>query len=116
MQRRAVRVGFDWRKVNGVIEKLVEEIEELRQTTDQQQRIREFGDLLFTLVNVARWLGVELEDALRSANERFYQRFSYMEEVCQQKGISLDKLSLEEQDKLWDEAKRRLTFFRGERI
>ncbi len=116
MQRRAARVGFDWRGIDGVIEKLVEEIKELCQTTDQQQRIREFGDLLFTLANVARWLGVESEDALRLANERFYQRFSCMEEVCQQKGISLDKLSLEEQDKLWEEAKRRLTLYRSEKI
>ena len=116
MQRRAARVGFDWREVNGVIEKLAEEIEELCQTTDQQQRTREFGDLLFTLANVARWLGVELEDALRLANERFYQRFSYMEEVCQKQGVTLDSLSFEQQNELWEEAKRRLPFYRGERI
>jgi len=108
MQRRAARIGFDWREFSGVIEKLVEEIEELGQTTDHQERVREFGDLLFTLANVARWLDVELEDALRLANERFYRRFDYMEEACRRRGISLDKLSLEEQDKLWEEAKQAL--------
>ena len=108
MQRRAARVGFDWREFKGVMEKLVEEIKELGQTTDHQERVREFGDLLFALANVARWLDVELEDALRLANKRFYQRFCYMEEACQQRGISLDKLSLEEQDKLWEEAKQAL--------
>ena len=108
MQRRAARVGFDWREFSGVIEKLVEEIEELGQTADHQERVREFGDLLFTLANVARWLDVELEDALRLANERFYRRFDYMEEACRRRGISLDKLSLEEQDKLWEEAKQAL--------
>jgi len=108
MQRRAARVGFDWREFSGVIEKLVEEIKELGQTTDHQERVREFGDLLFTLANVARWLDVELEDALRLANERFYRRFDYMEGACRRRGISLDKLSLEEQDKLWEEAKQAL--------
>ena len=108
MQRRAARVGFDWREFKGVMEKLVEEVKELGQTTDHQERVREFGDLLFALANVARWLDVELEDALRLANERFYQRFCYMEKACQQRGISLDKLSLEEQDKLWEEAKQAL--------
>jgi len=108
MQRRAARIGFDWREFSGVIEKLFEEIKELGQTTDHQERVREFGDLLFTLANVARWLDVELEDALRLANERFYRRFDYMEEACRRRGISLDKLSLEEQDKLWEEAKQAL--------
>jgi tetrapyrrole methylase family protein/MazG family protein len=108
MQRRAARVGFDWREFKGVMEKLVEEIKELGQTTDHHERVKEFGDLLFTLANVARWLDVELEDALRSANERFYRRFDYMEEACRRRGISLDKLPLEEQDKLWEEAKQAL--------
>jgi len=116
MQRRAARVGFDWREFNGVIEKLVEEIQELGQTTDHQERVSEFGDLLFTLANVARWLDVELEDALRLANERFYQRFCYMEEACQQQGVTLDSLSFEQQNGLWEETKRKFPFGRGKRI
>jgi len=109
VQRRAARVGFDWRDVDEVIGKLVEEIDELRHANNHQEKIDEFGDLLFSLANVARWLDIELEDALRLTNEKFYQRFCYMEQVCQQRGLSLDKLSLEEQDMLWEEAKQNLT-------
>lgn len=105
MQRRAARVGFDWKEIDEITEKLVEEIQELQQTTNHQQRIQEFGDLLFTLANIARRLDIDLEEALRLANERFYYRFSYMEEICRRRGISLDSLSLEEQNKLWEEAK-----------
>ena len=108
MQRRAARVGFDWRDIDDVIGKLIEEINAFRQATNYQEKIGEFGDLLFSLANIARWLDIELEDALRLANERFYQRFCYMEELYQQRSISLDKLSLEEQDRLWQEAKKNL--------
>ena len=108
MQRRVARVGFDWADVQGVIEKLAEEVAELQKATEHQHRVREFGDLLFTLVNIARRLDIDLEAALRGTNERFYRRFGYMEEVCQQRGIQLSSLSLEEQDALWEEAKREL--------
>jgi tetrapyrrole methylase family protein/MazG family protein len=70
--------------------------------------VQEFGDLLFTLVNIARRLDIDLEPALRGANLRFYQRFSRMEEMCRERGITLSSLSLKEQDALWDEAKRRM--------
>ena len=106
IQRRAARVGFDWEDVDSVIEKLAEEVAEFKAATEHQQRVREFGDLLFTLANVARKLDIDLEGALRRANERFYRRFSYMEQVCKKKGIALESLPLEEQDALWDEAKR----------
>jgi len=109
MQQRAARVGFDWTDIKDVIDKLAEEVSELRQATDHRERILEFGDILFSLANVARWMDIELEHALSSANDRFYNRFCYMEEVCQKRGISLDKLSLEEKDKLWEEAKRKLS-------
>ena len=105
VQRRASRVGFDWEEVEGIIEKLAEEVAELEKATEHRQRVREFGDLLFTLVNIARRLDIDLEGALRQANERFYRRFSYMEQVCQKRGIPLSSLSLEEQDALWEEAK-----------
>ena len=108
IQRRASRVGFDWEEVEGIIEKLAEEVAEVKKATEHQQRVREFGDLLFTLVNIARRLDIDLEGALRQANERFYRRFSYMEQVCQERGIALSSLSLEEQDALWEEAKGRM--------
>lgn len=108
VQRRAARIGFDWKEVDDIVDKLVEEVEELQQATEQQRKVEEFGDLLFTLANIARRLDIDLEESLRLANERFYRRFRYMEEACQKRGISLDGLSLEEQDKLWEEAKQNL--------
>jgi len=108
MGRRVARVGFDWEDVAGVIEKLAEEVAEFSEATEHRNVVREFGDLLFTLASIARKLDIDLEAALRGANERFYRRFSYMEEVCQKRGISFSSLSLEEQDALWEEAKRKI--------
>jgi len=109
MQRRAARVGFDWKEIEGVVNKLGEEVEELRKSTSHEERVREFGDVLFALVNVARRLDVESEEALQLAGRRFRQRFQLMEEDCQRRGIVLSSLPLEEQDKLWEQAKKRLT-------
>ncbi|MBA7707762.1 Nucleoside triphosphate pyrophosphohydrolase [subsurface metagenome] len=103
-----VRVGFDWEDVDGVIDKLVEEVGELKRVDSQPRRAEEFGDLLFTLVNVARRLGVDSEAALREANQRFYRRFTYMEEVCRQRGLNLAEMSFDEQNALWEEAKKAL--------
>jgi len=106
IQRRVAQVGFDWEDIDGVIDKLAEEVGEFKQADSQEERAWEFGDLLFTLANIARRLGVDLEAALRQANKRFYQRFSYMEEVCCQRGLNLGELSFDEQNVLWEEAKR----------
>ncbi len=106
VQGRVVRVGFDWENIDGVIDKLVEEVNELKQAGSHVQRMHEFGDLLFTLVNVARRLGVDSEAALREANKRFYRRFSHMEEACRKRGVNLGDLSFDEQNALWEEAKR----------
>jgi len=108
IQRRVAQVGFDWENIDGVIDKLVEEVREFKQADSQEEREREFGDLLFTLVNIARRLGVDSEAALRQANQRFYRRFAYMEEVCRQRGVNLSGLSFDEQNALWDEAKRKV--------
>jgi tetrapyrrole methylase family protein/MazG family protein len=105
VQSRAARVGFDWEDVDGVIDKLAEEVREYRQAESQEQRAQEFGDLLFTLVNVARRQGIAAEAALREANRRFFRRFTFMEELCRQRGLSFGGLSFEEQNALWDEAK-----------
>ena len=106
IQRRVARVGFDWEEIDGVIEKLTEEINELKRADSQQRKAQEFGDLLFTLANIARRLEIDLEVALREANQRFYRRFSYMEEVCRQRGVNLGELPFDEQNALWEEAKR----------
>ncbi|MFC2031901.1 nucleoside triphosphate pyrophosphohydrolase [Chloroflexota bacterium] len=104
-QRRVAQVGFDWEDVDGIIDKLAEEISEFKQADTQERREQEFGDLLFTLVNIARRLGVDAEAALREANRRFYQRFTYMEGICRQRGVNISDLSLGEQNALWEEAK-----------
>ena len=108
IQRRVAQVGFDWKDIDGVIDKLAEEVGEFKRADSQEKRAREFGDLLFTLANIARRLEVDLEAVLRQANKRFYQRFSYMEEVCRQRGLNLGELSFDEQNALWEEAKRRV--------
>ncbi|MFC1985330.1 nucleoside triphosphate pyrophosphohydrolase [Chloroflexota bacterium] len=108
VQRRVAQVGFDWEDIEGVIDKLAEEVSEYKQAGSGEERTQEFGDLLFTLVNVARRLGVDSEAALREANKRFYRRFSYMEEVCRQRGVNLADLSFDEQNALWKEAKSKL--------
>jgi len=108
IQRRVAQVGFDWEDVDGVIDKLAEEVGEFKRAETEERKAEEFGDLLFTLANIARRLGVDLEAELREANRRFYRRFSYMEEVCRQRGVNLGDLSFEEQNALWEEAKRRV--------
>jgi tetrapyrrole methylase family protein/MazG family protein len=106
IQRRVAQAGFDWKDISGVIDKLAEEVAEFQQAGSQEERAREFGDLLFTLVNIARRQGIDSEAALREANRRFFRRFTYMEELCRQRGLSFDKLSFDEQNALWEEAKR----------
>jgi len=105
IQRRVAQVGFDWEDIDGVIEKLTEEISELKRADSQERKAQEFGDLLFTLANIARRLGIDLEAALREANQRFYRRFTYMEEICRQRGLNFGELSFDEQNTLWEEAK-----------
>jgi tetrapyrrole methylase family protein/MazG family protein len=108
MQRRVARVGFDWEKTDDILDKLVEEVAEFKNAKDQQERVSEFGDLLFVMVNMARRLDIEPELALQQTNQRFARRFNYMEDACRQQGIQLSSLSLKEMDALWDEAKRKL--------
>ncbi len=106
IQRRAAWVGFDWEDDSGVIDKLAEEVSEFKQAETDEQKAEEFGDLLFTLANIARRMGVDLEAALREANRRFYRRFTYMEEVCRKRGLNFGDLSFDEQNALWEEAKK----------
>jgi len=106
IQRRVAEVGFDWPDIDGVIDKLVEEVGEFKQSNTGDQKAEEFGDILFTLVNVARRMGVDSESALREANQKFYRRFAYMETLCRQRGLTFSGLSFDEQNALWEEAKR----------
>lgn len=110
VQKRAAKVGFEWSDVKGAVEKVAEEVAELADLTSEHspdvERIEEeWGDLLFSLVNVARYLQVESEAALRRAAGKFASRFRYIERQASMKGLSLESLSLEQMDALWDEAK-----------
>lgn len=102
---RAARHGFDWPDIDGVMDKLAEEVSELRAVEDAEEREKELGDVLFSVVNVARWLGVDAESALRGACQRFARRYAGMEDQARRRGIDLAVLSLSEQDALWDKAK-----------
>jgi len=108
IQGRVARVGFDWQEDSGVLEKMAEEIGEFKAAGSQKQKEEEFGDILFTLANFARRQGIDLESALRKSNRRFYKRFSTMEEFCRNRGLDLSKLTFNEQNELWEEAKKSL--------
>ena len=107
IQSRAAQVGFDWPDVSGVYEKVQEEITELQQAWDDEQaRTEEMGDLLFTCVNLSRHAGVDPEQALRQASNKFEQRFRSMEASAQQDAKSLESLSEAQLESLWQRAKR----------
>jgi len=104
-QERAARVGFDWPEIEGVLDKIAEEIEEVRQATDGAELTSELGDLLFALVNLARWKKVDAESALRGTNLKFKKRFAYVEQGAKNQGRNLSELTLDEMESLWQEAK-----------
>jgi tetrapyrrole methylase family protein / MazG family protein len=109
MQEKAARVGFDWPNIAGVLDKLHEELGELaeaRRLAHDDPHVREeLGDVLFTIVNLSRALGIDAETAMREANEKFYRRFAFMEERAAAAGKSLSDLSLDELEELWQLAK-----------
>jgi uncharacterized protein YabN with tetrapyrrole methylase and pyrophosphatase domain len=107
--RKASRHGFDWPDMTGVMEKLAEEMDELREALalgDRKKAEEELGDLLFVMVNVARFLKVHPERALAKTIKKFESRFRYMEEALRKKGKTLRQSNLAEMEELWQEAKR----------
>ena len=106
LQKRAANVGFDWTSVDGALDKVREELDEIRAAATPEDRENEFGDLLFTLVNVARKMGINPEDALRGTTGRFEARFRMMEQAARQDGRVLAEMPLEELDRYWEAAKR----------
>ncbi len=102
---RASRVGFDWDAIAGVWEKVQEELEELRAAETPKEQAEELGDLLFAVVNLARWMKVDPESALRETNMKFARRFRYVESKARERGQALEKMGLAALDQLWDEAK-----------
>ena len=105
MQDRAGRSGFEWDDISGVLDKVAEEVEELRQAADREEQSRELGDLIFTMVNLSRWLDIHAEDALRQANQRFQKRYKEMERLAEDRGVDFAGLPLPEKELLWQEAK-----------
>jgi tetrapyrrole methylase family protein/MazG family protein len=109
VQEKTAGVGFDWEDISGVTDKIKEEIEEFSQALKDGQPEKmeaEFGDLLFALVNLGRWLGINAELSLNRAVEKFIHRFEYIEKRLAENGSSPRKSTLKEMDAIWNEAKK----------
>lgn len=106
ISRYAVSCGFEWRDVQGVWEKVYEEIDEFKEAATQRDKELEFGDILFSLVNVARWSGVDPEAALTATCDKFRCRWDFMESAAKEKGQAIDTLGPERLMELWRSAKR----------
>lgn len=108
IQQKAAKAGFDWDNKNGAIEKLFEEINELQEALSKGNKSEiedEFGDVLFSCVNISRFIDVDSEEALTCATDKFMNRFIEVEKLAEEEGIDMKNSSIEELDKLWDKAK-----------
>ena len=105
IQDRAARNGFDWDDQTGVLDKVVEEIGEFQNAATDAERADEFGDILFALVNLARWHGIQAEDALRQSNAKFRRRYRTMEQLASRRNQDFAALPLDDKEALWQEAK-----------
>lgn len=105
IQAKAAKTGFDWPDVGGVFDKLAEEVQEVQAAPTAAERTAELGDVLFVVVNLARWLAVDAEIALREANARFSRRFQQVERLAAGRGLEMSALSFAALDALWEEAK-----------
>jgi tetrapyrrole methylase family protein/MazG family protein len=109
VQQKAAKAGFDWPEVGGAVEKTREELSELEEAIasgNSEQSFEELGDLLFSVVNISRFIGAEPEESLTASCDKFIKRFAQVERLAQ--GRDMKKMSLEELDKLWDKAKQAL--------
>ena len=104
IQENASVVGFDWKDSQGVVEKVKEEIEEFKRNPSEE----EFGDILFSLVNLSRFLNIDPERALRKSVERFVERFSLMEKLMEKDGKSIKDMNIDEMEKYWEMAKKEM--------
>ncbi len=108
VQKRAAKAGFDWDNADGAWDKLYEEADELKQATatgDAAEVADELGDLLFSAVNISRFLGVNAEEALAAATDKFIARFERVEQLASARGIDMKQSSIEALDELWREVK-----------
>ncbi len=106
MQDRVGKAGFEWDDISGVLDKIVEEVAELKAAATPEEKVHELGDLLFTMVNLTRWSGAHAEDVLRQANQRFGKRYLSMERLASERGLDFEALPLDQKEELWQEAKR----------
>ena len=106
MQEKVAGLGFDWPKASDVWTKIEEELAELQAADNSADEMMEFGDVLFSLINYARFLGVNPENALERTNKKFIKRFQYLEQQAKLKKRTLSDMSLSEMDVIWEEAKR----------
>jgi MazG family protein len=108
IQERVRKVGFDWPNIDGVFAKLDEEIGELHAADSLAEKTAELGDILFVTVNIASWLGLEAETALREANARFSGRFRQVEQLAAARQLDISTMDIDSLEELWQEAKRLL--------
>ncbi|MBE6772558.1 MAG: nucleoside triphosphate pyrophosphohydrolase [Ruminococcaceae bacterium] len=108
LQKKAADVGFDWDDVSGALDKLEEEIGELRQAiknSDRENMTEELGDVLFSAVNVSRFIKTDAEEALTASSDKFLSRFTQVEKLAEERGIDMKSVGIDKLDMLWDEAK-----------
>ena len=108
LQEKASKVGFDWEKKEDVWKKVIEEIEEMHEQENagnKEELEKEIGDVFFSLVNYARFIGINPENALRNTNEKFIKRFQYVEKKIKESGRQITDSNLKEMDKFWEESK-----------
>ena len=111
LQEKASKVGFDWDNKHDVLRKVQEELHELEVAKDKsnfEEIENEFGDLLFAIVNYARFIGINPEDSLRKTNDKFKRRFNYIEKKLEENGKNITQSNLQEMDKYWEESKNRV--------
>ena len=105
MQDKAAQVGFDWPQKEQVWEKVEEELNEFKDAKGSEKK-EEFGDLIFSLINYARWLKINPDDALESTNRKLKYRFESIEKYAQKKNIKMEEMTLSEMDEVWEQAKK----------
>jgi tetrapyrrole methylase family protein/MazG family protein len=105
LQMRAAQVGFDWPDIKGVVGKIREELDEWQEAESRAEAAGEMGDLLFALVNYARWMNIDAEAELQRANKKFRSRFGFIEQQAKAKGLKVGEMSLEEMDAIWEQSK-----------
>ena len=105
VQERASMAGFDWNGLEGPLDKIVEEISEFNEAKTELEHQWEIGDILFSIVNLGRWINLSAEESLRLTNKRFSRRFEFMENKCKELGLDFISLNMESKEKLWEEAK-----------